>query len=62
MVKIFIEGNMGDAMIIVDNLTQEQLDANPILNKEVNESLADGVNSNDLHDGEEITWAFAKTE
>ena len=62
MVKILIEGNMGDATIIVGNLTQEQLNASEGLKVEVNESLADGVNSNDLHDGEEITWAFPKTE
>lgn len=62
MVKIFIEGNMGNATITIGNLIQEQLDTNPILNKEVNESLTNGVNSNDLHDGEEITWAFAKTK
>lgn len=60
MVKIFIEGNMGDATIIVGNLTQEQLDTNPTLNKDVNETIANGINCNDLEDGEKITWAFAK--
>ena len=62
MVKMFIKGNTHYATITVSNLTQEQLNASEGLKVEVNESLADGVNSNDLHDGEEITWAFPKTE
>ena len=60
MVKILIEGNMGDATITVSNLTQEQLNASEGLKVEVNESLLSGVTSNNLEDEEEVEWIFAK--
>jgi hypothetical protein len=62
MVKMFIKGNTHYATITVSNLTQEQLNASEGLKVEVNESLLSGVNSNNLEDGEEVKWIFAKTE
>jgi len=60
MVKIIIKGDMGDVEIVVSNLTQEQLNASEELSTEVNESLLSGVNSNNLENGEEVEWIFAK--
>ena len=60
MVKMLIKGNTHDATITVSNLTQEQLNASEVLKVEVNESLLNGVNSNNLEDEEEVDWIFAK--